>query len=55
MSAGVAAAMIPGVATDAAARGLTYIGLGILVGALVIIKWRASLALIRKGQLKVAA
>lgn len=53
--AALAAMMISGFASDAAARALAYVGLIILVaGAVALIKWRASLALIRKGELKVA-
>ena len=51
---GFAAAMIPGFVGDGAAQILAYVGLGILVvGAVVVIKWRASLALIKTGGLRV--
>jgi hypothetical protein len=52
--AGVAAAMLSGVVRDPMQRSLAYIGLVLLVaGAVAIIKWRASLALIKKGELRV--
>lgn len=53
---GMGAAMLPVFATDAVLRALGYAGLAVLVaGGIALIKWRASLALIRKGQLRVAA
>jgi prepilin signal peptidase PulO-like enzyme (type II secretory pathway) len=52
--AGLAAAIIAGLTRDAAERGLAYVGLVILVaGAIAVIKWRASLALIKKTELKI--
>ena len=52
---GVAAFMISGLARDGVPRILAYVGLVVLVaGAVAVIKWRASLALIKKTELKIA-
>jgi len=53
--AGVAAGMMSTVAIDGMRRVLAYAGVVFLVaGAAALIKWRASLALIRKTELKIA-
>jgi len=50
---GVAAVMISGLAGDGVSRVPAYVGLVILVvGAVAVIKWRASLALIKSTELK---
>ena len=52
---GLAAVQIPGIAPDPTGRGLAYVGLVVLtLGGLAVIKWRTTLALIRKGELKAA-
>ena len=50
---GLVLALIPGLVLGAAGRGLAYIGLIVLtLGVLAFVKWQASMALIKKGELK---